>query len=272
MSFRQSADSIARINATLSNKRLSGERIEVAFRSDPEVIASVLPAPLEPSGNDRVVARVTRWVTNYCGAFTMAGLYVDAKHEGVTGEYILSMFIDNQDAALLIGREGFGEPKKMATIELMRSRNSFVGTVDRMGTRLMTLNVEAGDDQGAGKGSQGGVLYSVKATLALGGGLQDDALLLAQEVDVTSSESRPGTGRVVLGGTPHDPLDEFPVLEVLGASYAQQELGEPRALGDSFVRAVIPADDFLPYHYGRLDDWSAHDVLTDVEGAQARTS
>ena len=43
MSFRQSAESIARIKATLRNKRLSGERIEVAFRSDPDVIASVLP-------------------------------------------------------------------------------------------------------------------------------------------------------------------------------------------------------------------------------------
>lgn len=265
MTFRQSAESIARINATLTNKRLSGERIEVAFRSDPNVIASVLPKPLEPSGTDRVVARVTRWVTNYCGAFTMAGLYVDAVHEGVSGEYILSMFIDSQDAALLIGREGFGEPKKMASVGLMRSRNSFVGTVDRMGTRLMTLHVDAGDDVGPGEGSQGGVLFSVKATLALGGGLQDDALLLAQEVKVTSSESRPGSGRVVLGGTPHDPLDEFPVRDVLNASYATQELGEPRAVGESFIRAVIPAEEFLPYHYGRLDDWSAHDSLSDLE-------
>ncbi|GAA4550754.1 acetoacetate decarboxylase family protein [Pseudonocardia xishanensis] len=268
MSFRQSVESIARINATLKNKRLSGERIEVAFRSDPKVIASALPAPLEPSGNDRVTVRVTRWVTNYCGAFTMAGLYVDAAHDGLPGEYILSMFIDSYDAALLIGREGFGEPKKMASIDLFRSGNGFVGTVDRMGTRLMTLNVATGEDEGPSRG--GGVLYSVKATLALGGGLQEDALLLAQEVDVTSSENRRGAGAVTLGGTAHDPLDEFPVLEVLGASYAVSEMGEPRPVaGGEHLRAVIPAEEFLPFHYGRLDDWSAHDALGPLESGRA---
>lgn len=264
MSFRQSAESVDRINATLASKRLSGERIEVAFRSDPDVVASVLPAPLEPAGSDRVIVRVTRWVTNYCGAFTMAGLYVDAVHDGLPGEYILSMFIDTSDAALLIGREGFGEPKKMAGIELMRSKNHFVGTVDRMGARLMTVQVDAGENVGPVSG--GGVLYSVKATLALGGGLQDDALLLAQHVDVQSDEVRPGVGSVVLGGTAHDPLDEFPVLEILSGSYATSEMGEPRRVGDSYTRAVIPKADFLPYHYGRLDDWSAHNALDGFEG------
>jgi acetoacetate decarboxylase len=151
----------------------------------------------------------------------------------------------------------------MASIDLVRSKNSFLGTVDRMGERLMTLHVDAGDNVGPARGD--GVLYSVKATLALGGGLQDDALLLAQRVEVHSDEVRPGFGSVVLGGTPHDPLDEFPVLEVLGASYATSEMGEPRPIGDSYGRAVIPKADFLPYHYGRLDDWSAHNALDQLE-------
>jgi acetoacetate decarboxylase len=216
-----------------------------------------------------VTVRVTRWVTNYCGAFTMAGLYVDAAHDGLNGEYILSMFIDTSDAALLIGREGFGSPKKMASIDLVRSGNHFVGTVDRMGARLMTLNVATGEDEGPSQGS--GVLYSIKATLALGGkGLQEDALLLAQEVDVKSTENRRGTGSVALGGTPHDPLDEFPVVEVLGASYAVSEMGEPRPVGGGkHLRAVIPAEEFLPFHYGRLDDWSAHDALGPLESGKA---
>jgi len=265
MSFHRSAEDVARINATLNNKRLSGERIEVAFRSDPDVIASVLPDPLKPSGSDRVIARVTRWITNYCGAFTMAALYVDSTHDGLDGEYMLSMFIDSYDAAMLVGREAQGEPKKMASIDLFRSHTSFVGTVERYGTRLMTLNVDAGEDVGPSEGNHGRVIYSIKATLALGGGIEDDALLLASTMNVKTSESRPGSGRIELGGTAHDPLDEFPVLEVLGASYATQELNGSRpAVGDSFIRAVIPADEFLPYHYGRLDDWSAHNAFQDL--------
>lgn len=264
MSFRQSAESIARINSTLNSKHIGGEQIQVSFRSDPDVIASVLPAPLKPSGTDKVTAKISRWVSNYCGAFTMAGLYVEADHEGMRGEYILSMFIDTFDAALLIGREGFGEPKKMASVDLFRFRNSFVGTVDRMGTRLMTLEVDAGEDDGPSQGQA--VLFSVKATLALGGGLLGDALLFAQDVAGRSSENRRGSGQVTLGGTPHDPLDEFPVLEVIGASYSLPEAVPGPTESDECLRATIPAEEFLPYHYGRLDDWSAHNAL----GALAR--
>jgi len=262
MSFRKSPEAIARINETWNNKRLSGERIEIGFRSDRDIIASVLPAPLKPAGNDRVTARVTRWMSNYCGSFTMAGLYVDAVHEGVVGEYVLSMIIDTSDAALLIGREGIGEPKKMGSVELFRTENAFVGTAGRYGTRLMNLRVEAGEDVGASVDT--GVIYSVKATLALGGGLQDDPLLLAQELTVHSSEKRPGTGSVVLGGSPHDPFDELPVLDVMNASYAISTMGNAHPIGDSFIRAVLNKEDYLPYHYGHLDDWGAHDTLGDL--------
>ncbi|WP_408899778.1 acetoacetate decarboxylase family protein (plasmid) [Nocardioides sp. R1-1] len=267
MSFRKSPEDIARINATLQNKRLSGERLEVAFRSDPDVIAKIMPKPLKPAGTDKVVVRVTRWVTNYCGTFTMAGLYLDAEHDGQSGEYVLSMFIDSYDAALLIGREGFGEPKKMGSVELVRCGNSFMGTVDRLGTRLMTLKVEAGEDLGPSKGSQAGNLYSIKATLDLDGTLQGDAFLMAQQLEVNSSETRTGPGSLVLGGSPHDPIDEFPILEVLSGSYAVQELYGSRYPDGGYQRAVIPGEEFLPYHYGRLDDWSAHDVLSGLRGA-----
>jgi acetoacetate decarboxylase len=266
MSFRPSAEDISRINAALKAKRLSGERLEVSFRSDPDVIANIMPAPLKPTGTDRVTVRVTRWVTNYCGTFTMAGLYVDAEHNGEAGEYVLSMFIDSYDAALLIGREGFGEPKKMGTVELVRSGNSFMATVDRLGTRLMTLRVQGGEDLGPSKGSQAGNIYSIKATLDLDGTLQGDALLMAQQLEVNSSETRNGPATLVLGGSAHDPIDEFPVLEVLSGSYAVQELYGSRFPEGGYLRAVIPGDDFLPYHYGRLDDWSAHDALGELEG------
>lgn len=262
MSFRKSPEEIARINETWKNKRLSGERIEVGFRSDPEIIANLLPAPLKAAGSDRVTARVTRWMSTYCGSFVMAGLYIDATHEDVPGEYVLSMIIDTCDAALLIGREGIGEPKKMGSVDLYRAGNSFIGTVERYGSRLMTLRVDAGED--TGPSTDEGVIYSVKATLALGGGLQEDALLLAQQLKVDSSEKRPGVGSVVLGGSPHDPFDELPVLEVLNASYAISDMGNAHPIGDSYLRAVIPKEDYLPFHYGHLDDWSAHNTLGQI--------
>jgi len=41
------------------------------------------------------------------------------------------------------------------------------------------------------------------------------------------------------------------VKEVLGASYVEGDM-------DSHARSIarIPAAEYLPYYYGRLDDWS----------------
>jgi acetoacetate decarboxylase len=203
---------------------------------------------------------VSRWRTNYCGAFTMAGLYVNTVVGDVTGEYILSMFIDTFDPALLIGREDFGEPKKIAKVGLFREGNEFVGTVDRMGERLVDLRLTAGDD--IGPSTKNSVTLSAKAQLALGGGLDGDAQLLATYGVTNVWVDRPGTGTLTLGGTTHDPLNEFPVREVVSAGYVESELlgGRPDSNGE-YLLGTVPAEQFLPYHYGRLDDWSAHDAL-----------
>jgi len=60
-----------------------------------------------------------------------------------------------------------------------------------------------------------------------------------------------GEGTISIHGTDHDPLDEIEVREVLGAAYLE---GDRDAHARSIAR--IPAAGYLPYYYGRLDDWS----------------
>lgn len=55
-----------------------------------------------------------------------------------------------------------------------------------------------------------------------------------------------------LGCRVHDPLNEIPVIEVLGSRYVEGDL-----LARAEALAYVPGDECLPYALGRTDDWSA---------------
>ena len=95
--------------------------------------------------------------------------------------------------------------------------------------------------------------FNFKARTAAGGrGLQEDAILTRTRFDVDVSVQRIGTGTVTLRSTEHDPLAEVEVVEVRRAVY-----GEDDSDARSEAVATVPADEFLPYHYGRQDNWLA---------------
>ena len=60
----------------------------------------------------------------------------------------------------------------------------------------------------------------------------------------------------------HDPLDELPSCSVLGARFVEADL-----IASCEAVATTPADVFLPFHYGRHDDWSALDTEAAVLAA-----
>ena len=73
---------------------------------------------------------------------------------------------------------------------------------------------------------------------------------------ISQSPCRPeGTGTLRLRSTVHDPLDDIEVCELRGASYIEGDL-----LSTCRPLARLPAEEFVPYLYGRLDDWSALDT------------
>lgn len=255
MGFVRTPAEIDRLAATLRSKRLTGERLSVWFLTDPATVARLLPPGLEPGASPLAMCRISRWSTSYCGAFVMATVYLSARYDGIDGDYYLAMYIDSNDAPLLIGREEIGEPKKMADVALFRDRSRYFGWVERHGVRLIELELEPTRDLGPSTGE--GIGFCVKATLAVdGNGLDGDAKLCRSDSVDDRWLNLEGPGRVSLRGTVHDPLDELEVREVVRAAYAQGEL----QVRSRSLLSTIPGEAFLPYHYGRLDDWTAHSV------------
>jgi acetoacetate decarboxylase len=253
MGLVRTQEEIASIQATLSAPRFtSAEMLSVEFLTRPEIVGRLLPPPLVPADEPLVSAMVGRWQSNCVGDYDGGAIYVSASHEGVEAAYVLAMYMST-DQAIIFGRDVFGEPKKQSTSGLNRAGSRMTGWIHR-GVRLIDIEADLTTDNGPVETS--GANFNFKAQPASdGSGLEDDAILTFAEFDMSLTTSLSGTGTVRLGGTIHDPLDEIEVVEVRQATYIEGTLA---ARCRSIART--PADEFLPFAYGRLDYWPALDT------------
>jgi acetoacetate decarboxylase len=163
-----------------------------------------------------------------------------------------------EEPPIVFGREVFGEPKKWADSSLLLHGDRARAWVTRGGRRLIELHATLGDE--LGPSSQERCTYNYKARTATGGrGLEEDAILTRTRFEVEVSRRRTGAGTVSLTSGPHDPLGELEVVEVRHTVYCQDV-----AAAHCAAVATVPAERFLPYHYGRQDDWSTLNTLDRV--------
>ena len=254
MGFVKRPDEIARIEHALSHPRfVNGEMLSVDFLTDASTIEQILPPPLEPADTPRVTAMIGRWQSNCVGDFFGGAIYVAARHDGVDGDYVLAMYMDN-DVPTIYGRDLFGEPKKLANSALHRHGNAFHGWLERGGVRLIELHGQLTSESGPFEAE--GVNFNFKARPAADGiGLQEDAILTRATFQTKVTTALEGSGSVVLRGTVHDPLDELAVRSIQRCAFVEADL-----IASCEAVATTPADVFAPYHHGRHDDWSALDT------------
>ncbi len=260
MGFVKSPEEVARIEKVLKRPRFVGaEMLTVNFVTSPETVANLLPPGLEPTAEPLVTAMVGRWRSNCVADFTGGAIYVMARHGEIEAPYVLAMFMDT-DHAIIFGRDLFGEPKKQAAAYLHRRGDFMHGTVERHGVRLIEIKAVLGADLGPLETK--GANFNIKATPSCHGtGLEDDPLLTLAEFDIRLSVRREGTGALQLRSTVHDPLGDLDIREIRSAGYMEGDL-----LSTCRPLARLPADKFVPYFYGRNDDWSALDT-ENVQGA-----
>ncbi|MFI8852189.1 acetoacetate decarboxylase family protein [Streptomyces sp. 891-h] len=237
------------------------------WETDPEVVAAVLPPPLEPAGRPLVRAGISQVRLPGCplGAGSVA---VAARHGETDGWYPLVMPMTHE-RALVGGREVFGEPKKLGDVTL---RTGPDGTVRAGLARHGITFVEV-------TGTVGGALplpppaekldFYFKFLPAVDGdGFDGDPLLVhcLRREKVRKLESV--TGEVVLRESPQDPVADLPVRRMVEIT-----LGEKT--GDQRGRVVerVSAHALLPYLHQRYDDAAqAHDAPPQPTGASAEGS
>src|SRR5512136_2111901 len=92
------------------------EMLMVFWETKPEVVAKLLPAPLNPAAIPLAMAFVAWYPsTNFDVTYHESALFVRARYNGEEGNYCLSMPVTS-DIAMAAGREFYGFPKKMADV------------------------------------------------------------------------------------------------------------------------------------------------------------
>lgn len=201
------------------------------YRTEPDAIAAVLPEPLEPGPTPTVIVclnDVPLWRALDGGhhEYTEAIVMVECAFRDEVGLTLGFIYVGGRggdvtngaDIALALGREVLGNAKKMANINIHPNADEWVGTVDRMGTRLLSFSGRFDEQEidvaDTPMGSLGRLFCVREIPSALMDGYDVRQVLAYEPMFITRpTKLWRGTGSVELGHLDGDPIDLLPVAE-----------------------------------------------------------
>ena len=117
----------------------NAEIMTLAWRTDADAVARILPPPLEPT-SDIVLAHIYRMNdTEWLGPYHESNVMVGCRYplSGVAGGYSPYLFLSS-DGGVVHGREVHGQPKKSGNPKLEARGDAWVGTIERNGIDVLT--------------------------------------------------------------------------------------------------------------------------------------
>lgn len=112
---------------------INREFLVISYRTDPELLAAVVPEPLKPAGDGIVKMEFIRMPDSAgFGDYMEAGQVIPVTFNGKPGTYSHNMFL-NDDAPIEGGREIWGFPKKFANPALRVDQDVLIGTLHSNG-------------------------------------------------------------------------------------------------------------------------------------------
>jgi acetoacetate decarboxylase len=225
--------------------------LEVVYRTDPDALAGVLPPPLGPPPEPRVHARVTDIHLELPGGHVhdeKVGFFaVDAVLGGTLGEYPLLIPID-LEPAIAISRERFGEPKKLADIEISRRDDHVHAGITRGGVTFIEIEGDVVEELPVPEPYPAVQWWFKFMPSVTGRGFDGDPLLVQVDQVRTHTSVERVDGKIELRDLPTCPVVDLPVLEVESIRWTvRTSTHEPRLVGP------VDPDAFEPYAYSRYD-------------------
>jgi acetoacetate decarboxylase len=221
----------------------------VDYETDPERIAQVLPRPLAAGAEPVVHVNV--------GAIEMSGrkfgagnVTVRARHGDRPGEYALTMPM-SLEAAVIGGRETYGEPKKLADIALERDGDAVRGTLARHGITYLELRGRVVERQPVPPPRETLDFYFKFLISPDGKGFDSDpALVYCRRTYWIRSLERV-EGEVILRESPFDPVVDLPVRRIRSFAFVEHE---SQQVGEIVDR--VPGEWIAPFAHQRYDTFS----------------
>lgn len=254
------------------------EVLSILYETKPEAIAAILPPPLKPYEKPYVIIAYN-YFKEVCFDSGLRGpgyretaLYVPAVYDGMVGTFVVAMTLDT-DMGVFLGREKYGYPKKIGTVDHYYRGDEYVAYSARHGIPYATLQAkldgEPNDPSFLSELSKitspfpnkpgWAINWTFKWTVGI-----DKEIFLHQPYLVKGWKSkadlsppvpnRIGKGSVTLIMSEDDPWAELEVVRVLGAILVEVE---SRMYSAESEYIAIDSDTFKPYaFYG----WDRKDV------------
>jgi acetoacetate decarboxylase len=263
MAFVKTPEEMRRLMAGREHPEFYGaEMLFVFWETKPDIVARLLPPPLEPTPLPLASALVAYYPrTNFGAAYHEGALCLWAQFQGVPGNYCLAMPVTD-DMAMAGGREGYGYPKKMARIEFDKRAGDVSGRISRRGQTFFEVGAHL---------SPGSVEESMRSTIANGLAFGSEAgspmylfkhfplpgtlgfdyppRLIRQNNVFRARSMEWADVEISMPRCEDDPWHEVEVVRVLGGAYV---VGDNTMLPGETVAEVDPVA-FAPYSWERWD-------------------
>jgi len=231
------------------------QSILIEYLTDPEVAKAVVPQPLVPNEEGRVqasfgyaVMRLGPNVEIPIGTWNFA---VHVTYEGKPGTYVLGMAFDDE-VTVVSGREIYGEPKKIASIDFDVIGDSAAASVTRHGIKFAAFNGKLGAALPAQEFIDNA--YTFKFTLNPdGSGFDHDPQMLRLVWKHKELEARDISGEFVLAESAFDPFIDLPVKKLVSARWSRRLTS---STGENVC--TVPPINMFPFIGQRYDDMAAY--------------
>jgi acetoacetate decarboxylase len=226
---------------------IATEAVTVTYLTAPDIVAEVLPRPLEPAAEPVVRISLQRVAIEGRPPFGSAVFSVAARHGDVEGDYPLFM-PQSTEQSVVGGRETFGEPKKLGQIDVTRAGDRVEATVSRLAHELIRV-------EGTVAGplplppDQANIEFYFKFLRAPDGdGITDPHLVYGtyhRHYEVFEGID----GAVKLGDSPLDPVADIELRTLRSITWCRR-----RTIQTARIAERVPQEWLLPFVHQRYDD------------------
>jgi acetoacetate decarboxylase len=241
----------------LANREVEATSVDVwattlvaTYLTDPEVVAAVLPPPVEPGPEPLVKVTVATVDIPGLPTFGAGSFSVRARHEGTDGFYALFMPMTTEQS-VIGGRETFGEPKKIGEVALERQGDHVEGRFARLGVTMVEIRgTVTGEIAPPPEETRTDFYFKALPSPDGKGFDHDPALVYCHRTERTRRIERVD-GEVILRESRFDPVADLPVRELVDIVLAERS-----SVQRGEIHGTVPGEWLRPYMHQRYDDLS----------------
>ncbi len=242
----------AQVNHEIAAKKgdIWSQAVTAVYETDPDIIAAILPPPLEPGPSPLVRITITKVEMPGYPAFGAGWIGVQARHGDRVGEYPIFMPMTSEQATIG-GIVTNGEPKKLAEVVVHREGNRVEAHIARMGFTLCEVIGSVTETRDNYELEKTDFWFKVSPSPEAPGQLDQDPLLVYGEKTERTRVHEGIEGELVLKEAPLDPIADLVVRRMVDLNWTERASTQVgRIIGP------VPRANLVPYLHQRYDDLS----------------